>query len=64
MIQTVLGVEISPMELMRGVSVIQLARSLHDKLALQEVALPEDIEPESPDEVEALLESMIPANTG
>ena len=62
-IQSVLGVEISPMELMRGVSVVQLSRSLHDKLAPQEAVPPED-ETDSADELDALLESMIPANTG
>ena len=49
---------------MRGVSVVQLSRSLHDKLAPQEAVPPEDVESDSPEELDALLESMIPANTG
>ncbi|MBT5874144.1 MAG: SDR family NAD(P)-dependent oxidoreductase, partial [Candidatus Latescibacteria bacterium] len=61
-IRTVLGVEISPMELMRGVSVIQLSRSLHDKLVLVEPENDSDGDPQTPDDVEALLTSMMPAS--
>jgi NAD(P)-dependent dehydrogenase (short-subunit alcohol dehydrogenase family)/acyl carrier protein len=61
-IRTALGVEISPMELMRGVSVAQLARSLHGKLTFPEVASGNGAAPCDPEEAEALLETMMPAN--
>ena len=61
-IRTVLGVEISPMELMRGVSVNQLVRNFHGKLNFPEDMNDEDGQPNSQEEVEALLESLMPAN--
>ena len=61
-IRTVLGVEISPMELMRGVSVNQLVRNFHGKLNFPEDMNTEDGQPNSQEEVEALLESLMPAD--
>jgi acyl carrier protein len=61
-IRTVLGVEISPMELMRGVSVNQLVRNFHGKLNFPEDMNDEDGQPNSREEIEALLESLMPAN--
>jgi len=61
-IRTVLGVEISPMELMRGVSVNQLVRNFHGKLNFPDDMNDEDGQPNSQEEVEALLESLMPAD--
>ena len=61
-IRTVLGVEISAMELIQGVSVVRLSRSLNNKLGFGETTPSEDATPITLDEVEAILESMMPAN--
>ncbi|MEE2708080.1 MAG: beta-ketoacyl reductase, partial [Gemmatimonadota bacterium] len=61
-IRTVLGVEVSPMELMRGVSIVQMVRNLHAKLNFPEAKTDKAAQQDSPEDVESLLESMMPAN--
>lgn len=61
-IKSVFGVEISPMELMRGISVMQLVRNLYGKLNFPESNSIENSSEENLEAVEAVLDSMMPAN--